>query len=184
MGWRGTAVLAILIVIVGAYLWLTEEPQLPDAPSTAFGQGTPVPPQTIRHLLDFQPADTLAIELEQSNERRSVTRADSGWTGATNPAGIEDFLRNLVQLGILADIPAGAADLIEYGLEPPQSVVRLRLRGHSEPLILQIGNRNPATTGVYARIGETGPVVLAGALLTWEFEKAFKAIDANGAGNS
>lgn len=178
MSWRGTAVLTLLLVIVGAYVWFEEAPpQGPGTPPTLLGEPRSSAPATAAsRLLDFNPDDVVAIHLEQDRQTRETARAGDTWQGVARPAAINDFLHNLVGLGKLLDIPADAAELKDYGLQTPHSVVQLHLRGRAEPLIIQIGDRNPATTGVYVRLGSNGPVVLAGALMAWEFDKAFRAL--------
>lgn len=180
MGWRGTAILALVIVVVGAYLWFDKAPpEQPGAPSALFGEPPPrEPTKPVQHLLDFTPADVIGVELEHGGEMRQTERSSAGsWHAApADSRAIDDFLGNLAQLGVLSEISAGPDELTEYGLQPPKSVLRLQLRGHAVPLILEIGDHNPATTGVYVRIGESGPVALAGALVAWEFDKAFRAL--------
>jgi hypothetical protein len=179
MGARGTLILALLVVIVGAYLWLEEVPP-PEAgrsTGTLLGQpGAGDPNQPVRHILDVRPAEVVAIRLERDGTTRATQRSGNTWSNAANPAAINDFLENMVPLAVLMDIPADAADLRLYGLDPPRSVLQLQVSGRSTPLVLQIGNRNPSVTGVYVRLGEDGPVVLAGALVAWEFDKAFRAL--------
>jgi hypothetical protein len=177
MGMRGTLVLALLLVVVGAYLWFEEaQPEERGSTATLLGEPRGVDPnQPVRHLLDFQPADIVGVQLERDGSTRQTTRSGDTWTGAENPAAIEDLLKNLAQLPALADIPADATELRDYGLEPPHGVVHLQRRGQSA-LVLQMGDRNPSVTGVYARLGEDGPVVLAGALVAWEFDKAFRSL--------
>jgi hypothetical protein len=66
---------------------------------------------------------------------------------------------------------AEGAGLAEYGLAP--AVERLRVlddTGH-ELIALDIGNRNPAWTGVYARRAGSADVLLVGSLLRWELDK-------------
>lgn len=178
MGWRGTVVLAVLIAAVGAYVWFEagppEQPLLPA--DTLLGEPRMVDPnQVIRHLLDFEPADVTGVRLERDGVVRASERANDTWTATSNPGAVNDFLQNLAQLAVVMDIPAGPTELQEYGLQPPHSVVRLQTR-EPQPLVLLIGDRNPSVTGAYARIGEQGPVVLAGALVLWEFDKAFRAL--------
>jgi uncharacterized protein DUF4340 len=179
MGVRGTVILALLIVAVGTYVWLEGTP--PEAPgrSTDALLGEPKafdPNKPVRHLLEYQPAEVSSIRLERGGQIRATERSGETWTTTSNPAAITDFLANLAQLAVVMDIPAGAAELRDYGLDPPQSVVRLQTRGQPTPMVLQIGDRNPSVTGVYVRVGEDGPVLLAGALVTWEFDKAFRAL--------
>jgi hypothetical protein len=178
MGWRGTATLMLLLAVVGAYLWFEEAPRKEALrPGTLLGEPRVAEPvAAARHLFDFDPGDVVAVRLQHQGEARQAERSGETWEGASDSGSISDFLPSLAALGVLMDIPAGPGDLKDYGLEPPRSVLELRLRNRTAPLVLLIGDRNPATTGVYARLGENGPVVLAGALVAWEFEKAFKAL--------
>jgi hypothetical protein len=177
MGWRGTAVLAVTAVVLGIYLWFEQTPHN-NAPGSRGTLGAPwrQPTAPMQPLLKFTPAEVTAIRLDHGGRTVETERRGGGWRRTEPPGAIDDFLQNLKQLAVLSEIPASAGDLKDFGLQPAQSILQLRLRGRA-PLVLQIGDRNPATTGVYVRIGE-GPVVLAGALVEWEFEKAFRALSA------
>jgi len=177
MGWRGTVVLLVLIVAAGTWLWLESTPPVTLRPDALSGNqsGREAPPP-IEHVLDFDPAAVVGVRLERAGEIRHSEREGGEWHGVENPTLLDDFLHTLSTIGVLSEIPADQAGLEEYGLHPPHSIVELRLRGQQAPLVLQIGDRNPPTTGVYVRAGDNPRVVLAGALVTWEFEKAFKIL--------
>jgi hypothetical protein len=180
MGVRGTLILALLIVVAGAYVWFEETPSAAPGRATDTLLGEPKafdPNQPVRHLLDYQPADVWRIRLEHDGQTRTTERSGGTWTMTSSPGAITDFLGNLAQLPVVMDIPAGTAALRDYGLDPPQSVVRLQTHRQPAALVLQIGDRNPSVTGVYVRIGKDGPVVLAGALVAWEFDKAFRTLE-------
>lgn len=182
MGWRGTIILALLSAAVGAYLWVEKvPPQEHGRPPTLLGEPRVVEPERqVRHVLDYDPADVVAVRLERDGHAREAKRSNGRWQGSTKPGTVSDFLTSVAQLTIILDIPDGTKQLTDYGLQPPQDVLHLQLRNRAAPLVLQIGDRNPAVTGVYVRIGENGPVALAGALLLWEFEKAFDALSEAG----
>jgi len=63
------------------------------------------------------------------------------------------------------------ADLAEYGLAPAVEHLRVLDDTGHELIALDIGNRNPAWTGVYARRAGTADVLLVGSLLRWELDK-------------
>ncbi len=175
MSWRGTLTLALLAIILGAYVWFGQ----PAGEETMRGAEILEAPQrqpttALPPLLEFTPADITAIRLQHDGRTLEVARQDGGWRQTQPPQAIEDFLRNLSRLAVLSEIPATGGDLKDYGLQPARSLLELQRREHP-PLMLQIGDRNPATTGVYARV-DNGPVVLAGALVEWEFQKIFKAL--------
>lgn len=175
MGWRGTAGLAVIAVVLGIYLWF-EKPPGNSVPRSGDVLQAPQrqPTAPVRVLLRFTPAAVIGIRLEHGGRTVEAQRGAGGWRSTEPPGAIDDFLHNLTQLAVLSEIPATAGDLKDFGLQPAQSVLQLRVRDRG-PLLLQIGDRNPAATGVYVRVGD-GPVVLAGALVEWEFEKAFRAL--------
>jgi hypothetical protein len=177
MGWRGTAGLAVMAVILGIYLWFEQPPGrgVPRAGDTLSAPRRQ-PTAPAQPLLEFTPAEVTGIRLDHGGRTVEAQRRAGGWRSTEPPGAIDDFLHNLTQLAVLSEIPTTTGDLKDFGLQPAQSILRLQVR-HRGPLVLQIGDRNPATTGVYVRVGD-GPVVLAGALVEWEFEKAFRALSA------
>jgi hypothetical protein len=177
MGWRGTAGLAVIAVVLGIYLWFEQPPQNnePGSHNTLEApQRQPTAP--VQPLLKFTPAEVTGIRLEHGGRTVEAQRRNGMWRNTVPPGAIDDFLHNLTQLAVLSEIPATTGDLKDFGLQPAQSILQLQARDRG-PLVLQIGDRNPATTGLYVRVGD-GPVVLAGALVEWEFEKAFRALSA------
>jgi len=185
MSWRGTVVLLVLIVAAGAYLWFEGTPPDAGRPASPLGaQPAREAAEPIQHVLLFDPTTVVAVYLEHEGKVRHAERDRSEWQGLENPAAIDDFLHNLATVGVLTEISADdQSDLKEYGLRPPRSIVQLHIRGAATPVVLQIGDRNPATTGVYVRVGESARVILAGALVTWEFDKVFKTLADAPAGN-
>ena len=176
MGLRGTLVLALLVVLGVAYLWVEGPPPTSPQPDPLFGSAAGVEPtHPITRLLEFSPEEITQITLARAGKQLSAQRTGQSWTETTPPGAIADFLHNLTGLGELMRLDASPDDLLHYGLDPPQAEVELA-RQSGPPLVLLIGDRNPPATCAYVRIGRTGPVVLAGALVVWEFDKAFKAL--------
>ncbi|MFI5396855.1 MAG: DUF4340 domain-containing protein [Candidatus Binatia bacterium] len=177
MGWRGTVILALLVLALGTYLWFEPAPPRDlSRPDEVAGEvPTREPTKAMSPLLDFTAADVAGIRFERGGRALETERAGGNWQETEPPGAIEDFLRTLGQMSRLAEMPTTGAELKDYGLQQPRETLQLRLRHQAEPLVLQIGDHNPATTGVYVRVGN-GPVLLAGALLDWEFDKAFKAV--------
>jgi len=177
MGWRGTATLLLLLVVVAGYLWFEEAPpKEPEPPPTLLGEPRRVDPSPAQPLLKIEPSAVVAIQIARQGTTRHTERTGGSWQGAADPRSMDDFLVNVTGLGALMEIPAEPGDLKDYGLAPPRSVLELRLRDQPAPVVVQIGDRNPATTGVYVRLDESGPVFLAGALMAWEIDKAFNAL--------
>lgn len=178
MGWRSTIVLTLAVILIGGYLWFEDMPTTtPVRPGSIEAQPPHAEPaEAVHKLLDFQPTDVVELQLQRADQTRTVKRQGGNWQGADDPAVINDFLHSISTLGVLADIPASAKELADYGLDPPHGVIEVHLDKQAVPLILQIGDRNPPTTGVYVRFGNNGPVALAGALVEWEFDTVFKRL--------
>ncbi|MBI3387377.1 MAG: hypothetical protein HY027_06515 [Deltaproteobacteria bacterium] len=178
MGARGTIALALLVALGAA--WLVYEGAPPDDPrasaGTLLGEPREIDPNNpTARLVNFIPADIQMVTLVRGGKRLITTRIGTIWSGAPTPNLIPDFLDSLAQLGELMCLEAGPAQLHEYGLDSPQGEIELRpITG--EPVLVLLGDRNPPATGAYVRIGRSGDVVLAGALILWEFDKAFKAL--------
>lgn len=174
MGWRGTVVLAILVALAATTFLLSERPapQLPD--STLLGeprflqQETPSP-----RLIEFNPADVSQITLGFGDEVVTVERLGTTWRGAADARHLDDFL-NAVRDATVISTFEGEGQLEDYGLDAPMRRVLLHT-DRGDPIVLYVGERNPAGTAVYVRTDD-GPVSLAGALLVWEFDKAFAAV--------
>ncbi|HUI24635.1 MAG TPA: DUF4340 domain-containing protein [Candidatus Kryptonia bacterium] len=176
MGVRGTLVLALLVACGAAYLWLEGPPPEARPQDELFSGGTGAEPtQPIRPLLEFAPEEITRITLTRDGKSLVAQLENGTWPQTTPPDVIADFLHNLTGLAELMRIEAGTDELHHYGLEPPQAEIELTRRD-GVPLVLLLGEHNPAATGAYVRIGRDGPVVLAGALVVWEFDKAFKAL--------
>jgi hypothetical protein len=69
---------------------------------------------------------------------------------------------------VVAETPS---DLAEYGLAAPRATVSLRLQGASEPLVLQVGDKTPDGSAVYARVPTAARVFTIPAYLEGSFTK-------------
>jgi hypothetical protein len=176
MGRRTTVLLLLIILGVGAVLWIEEPPpEVPAQVPNLLGEPRLRDPSDFVPLLPFQPAETVTIRIRSGDVDFSAQRSAEGWTGSGRQSRIEDFLRNLSDLGRITEIPAAEGDLAEYGLQNAGIVLELSLAGEGAPLVLEIGDQNPAGTGIYARVNRRGPVILAGSLLSWEIDKLLRS---------
>jgi hypothetical protein len=83
---------------------------------------------------------------------------------------IDDLLAALATIRPMDALPEGAPDLTDYGFG--SAATTLAVSAGAAPIVqLQVGDRNPAWTGVYVRRTGSAEVLLVGALLHWELEK-------------
>lgn len=173
MGWRGTLILAILAAAAGGLYLLTPAPpeELPDA--TLLGEPRYRDPEApVIPLIEFDPAQVEAMTLGFRDEVVSVARMGERWRGADDDRNLADFLAQLARAGRIAVVEEG--ELAEFGLAAPERRILLEM-GQGKNMVLLLGDRTPAGTAAYVRTAD-GTVAIAGALLLWEFDKAFAAI--------
>ena len=183
---RGTVVLWGVAAALGAYLWLTQPPARHGPEHEPAGSTEPP-------LLDFRPADVTGLAVASAEGTLALRREGSGWRDDRgfpwpSPGLIETVLETLAGTRAIAGIEDAPANPGDYGLDPPQwsitvAVSQTPVGGGSDPrsgeapgsLTLLVGDRNPAWTGVYARVPPAERVVLIGSVLPWELDKLLGA---------
>jgi hypothetical protein len=177
MGWRGTLALVLTLLIASAWLYheVAGEGAGLSWESVVGGPGQP-PSEQVVHLLSFSPDEIIAVKLERDGRVWRTDRRADGWSGVTQPHAIDDFLGELLELAEIMPIDVPPKGLGDHGLAPPEGVIELLSRNRP-PIILLLGSHNPPATGTYAQLGLGGRVVLTGALATWEFDKAIRALN-------
>ncbi len=97
------------------------------------------------------------------------------WTDGTGRPWRDDAVADLV--GTLASlrpvmiVDEAPREPAEYGLGPGAPRLAVATAGGGSVLVLEIGERNPAGTGIYARRDGRPEVMLLGGILTWELGK-------------
>lgn len=181
MGWRGTLGLALLVLAATTWAWLDIRSDLRHGKSfqeLVSPRGTP-PAEGVEKLLSFEPKEIRTIHLRRGSLTLQTTRADGSWTDTTRPDLLDDFLHNLLDLAVIMRFDVAPSDLPSHGLAPPRGEIDL-IRDDGPPIELRLGDSNPPATGLYVQLGRSGRVVLTGALIQWEFEKAVNALTDTG----
>jgi hypothetical protein len=168
---RGTAALIVVLVAVVAYVWLVEVRRRGATPVASAPEEAP--------LLAVPAARVARVELAEGETRRVAVRRAGGWTDESGQAwqgeAVADLLETLGTLAPVMVVDPEPEDPGDYGLGPEATHLRL-VAGDGQTLLdLEVGERNPAWTGVYARLGQRREVVLVGAVLHWELEKLHAA---------
>jgi len=163
---RRTALLVGVLAVLVGYLWLFElRPRRP---------GVPVPAEAPA-LLPVAPGAVARVELVESGRRMTAERAGEGWTdGSGRPwhgDAVHDLLETLAGLRPVMLVDADPGRPADYGLGADAGRLALFASADRPLLTLELGDRNPAWTGVYARRAGSREVMLLGAVLTWELNK-------------
>jgi hypothetical protein len=174
---RGTLLLVAGLLLAAGWLYYDVTGGQPGASwRTIFEEpAPPLPAGDLKRLFSFNASDVTAIRVQRAGRTLELRRGADGWSGVPRQSDADDFLAGVAELAEIIPIDATADGLAALGLAPPQGSIELTRRD-APPLLLQIGDRNPPATGVYARVGSDGPVVLTGALLLWNIDKLERAM--------
>jgi hypothetical protein len=162
---RGTLLLGTVLVVLAGYLWLGAS-RSATAPAAA-PEGPP--------LLTVPAARVTRLELQAEDRSVIAVRGPNGWTDANGQPwatdAVSDAIDALASLRPVMVVDPEPENPADYGLGPGAVHLRLLDAAGRSLLALELGERNPAWTGVYARVGSAREVVLIGAVLHWELEK-------------
>jgi hypothetical protein len=125
--------------------------------------------------VDAGKIDELEIKSE-AGERTTLQRKGSDWTivqpapAPTDQATVSGITSNLASMEIQRVIDENPGDVAEFGLATPRVEVAFKAGGQQHRL--QIGQKTPAGTDVYARLGDQKRVFLVSSFLEGTFNKS------------
>ncbi len=165
---RGTALLIGVLLALVAYIWLAEvQPRRHAARQDVTAGAAP--------LLSVPSAAVARVALEERGARLTALRHERAWLDEEGRSWRGDAVSGLVDaLGSLRPVMVVERDPVEpaeYGFGPDALRLELSAEGGQPVLALELGQQNPSSTGVYARVAGRREVVLIGALLRWELDK-------------
>jgi hypothetical protein len=155
MRWQTTAVVALLLALVGGFyvydLWYL-------TPAREKGESEK------NRLWTVEAKDIEEVVLERSPDTVRLKRAGEGWqmlepvraTGAK--AAIEDVIASIANAKMDREVAAAPSALQEFGLDKPATRVKLTVKGKTEPLSLGLGATSPTGVWVYAKKPEAPAV--------------------------
>jgi hypothetical protein len=160
---RGTFALLGVLALVAVWLALELRPRWAPSPSGA------------EPLLAARPGDVTAVVLSTREQRLAAVRQGGDWADDEGrrwaPAAVRDVVDTLAELRPVMVVDPDPPDAGEYGLTRGATHLRLAGADGRTVLALELGERNPAGTGVYARREGRREVLLVGAILAWELDK-------------
>ncbi len=155
---RKVAALLSLWALLSAYYFVFErEPVAEPLPEQA------APPSVI----DVPASRVSAIEVRSPGRAIRATRSGSSWTvegtaGRVTGDLVEALLASLCEAPVVQVVGTARGAMADFGLDPPSVVISLRLQERDGETTIELGERNPARTAVYARVRGKDEVVLVG----------------------
>ena len=150
MRWQTTAVLAVILVALGAFYYVYEIRLGPDREKAEGRKG---------RVFTVEPADVAEVDLKRPDSTVKLKRQDDGWqvlepVNARGDRGaVDETLTSIVTARMDREIDADPKALGDYGLDRPAAEATLRLKDGKQ-IGLTLGAKSPTGVWVYAR--ETG----------------------------
>src|SRR5947208_1114940 len=150
MRWQTTAVVAVVLLALGAFYYVYEIKGGPARAKVEAQKG---------RLWTVDAGDVTEVELKRSGEVVKLKREADGWqilepvTARGDRAKVDETLTTLTTARVDREIESAPKRLDQYGLDTPAADITLRLKDGRQ-LGLQLGAKNP--TGVWAYAREAG----------------------------
>jgi uncharacterized protein DUF4340 len=166
-GLKSTLVLFLVLVGLGAYIYFVDSKK-------PVGEGEKR--DKVFTGVTSEDIEELEIKAEDGAKSR-LKKADGKWTivdpvAADTDAGeISSITSSLSDTEVQRVVDENPKDLKAFGLDPPRLEVGLRTKGQTEFKRLQIGNKTPTGSDLYARTPDKNRVFLVSSFLDSTFNK-------------
>lgn len=161
MRWRTTVVLALVLVGLAVFYYVSEVRQAPERERAEAERGRLWP--------GLEAGQVEEVVVTRAGTEVRLRRTAQGWRlvapveAATDGRAVDEVVRALVALRVEREIEPDPARAAEFGLDRPAVEVRFRARG--EERRVRLGARSPTGGGVYAQADDRAGVVLVGGAL-------------------
>lgn len=147
MRWQTTAVLAVILVALGAFYYVYEVRWGPEREKAETRKG---------RVFAAESADVTAAEIRRQTETIRAVREGDGWrldapvATRGDRGALEEMLTTVTTAKMDREIAAAPASLADFGLERPAATITLTLKD-GKRLGLLLGSKNPTGVWVYAK---------------------------------
>jgi hypothetical protein len=150
---RNTAILAVIVAALGAYLYVVERPAVERESET-------------KTLLDFEPEAAVGIVLEYPDRSITLAKVDGSWKITSpreleaDPAAVQNLLKATAEAEEKRVADEKPADVAKFGLSPPAATIRVELEGGKKLPAIAVGGSTPIGFNAYVRRGDEPAVLL------------------------
>jgi hypothetical protein len=160
MRWQTTAVLAVVLAILGAFYYVYEVRMAPDREKVEARKG---------RIFTIETADVTEAIVERTADTVRVKRDGDGWQllsptkARADRATVDELLTTMVTARSDRELLASptASQVAEFGLDKPAARVTLMLKDGGRRT-MALGGKSPTGTWVYAREGDKPAVIVTG----------------------
>ena len=159
MSWKTLTVLVLLAAGLGGFLVYDSYYLTPKREKATSAKD---------RLWTIEPKDVETLTIKRKDDTVKLKRAGEGWEmlepvkTRANAGVVNEVVTGLATARVDREIDPNPAKPAEFGLEPPEAMVTLEVKGQAAPLSLAVGGKSPTGVWVYAREGSKPAVVVIG----------------------
>lgn len=153
MRFRNTAILAVIVAALGAYLYFVERPAVEREAEK-------------KTLLDFEPDQAVGIVLEYPDRSIELAKVEGVWKIKTpreldaDASAVQNLLKAAAEAEEKRVAEENPSDVSKFGLSPPAATIRVELEGGKKLPALVVGGSTPIGFNAYVRRGDEPAVLL------------------------
>jgi hypothetical protein len=152
---RTTIILAVLVGLVGWYfVWSERQPK----PETGNPKLVPFDEKAMEEVIIARDGTTIALRRE-GDAWRMTQPVDA----KTDRGPVATLVSSLALARIERTVEEKAANLAEFGLDPPAMTITVKAKDKPQPVTLHLGKNSPTGSWVYAKTGDSPAVLLLSA---------------------
>jgi hypothetical protein len=158
MRWQSTAILAVVLVALGAFYYVYEIRLGPEREKTEGRKG---------RVFTAEPADVTEMDIKRPDGVVKLKRDGDGWQilepvkGRGDRGPIDETITSVVTARMDREIEAAPKALADFGLDKPAAEITARLKD-GKSLGLLLGAKSPTGVWVYAREADKPAVFVVG----------------------
>ena len=159
MSWKTLTVLVVLAAGLGGFLLYDSYYLTPRREKAQSAKG---------RLWTIEPKDVETLTIKRKDDTVKLKRAGDGWEmlepikTRASAGAVNETVTGLATARVDREIDPNPAKPADFGLDPPETMVTLEVKGQAAPLTLAVGGKNPTGVWVYAREGSKPAVVVIG----------------------
>jgi len=174
---KGTLLLIVVLVALSSFFYIYEIKGA--AKRKQAEEGRKKEEWLKSQIFPYQVQDFKKIRIMKDNKTILYQRKEQVWwmKEPLNIKGdekaVDDIIRSIIGVVETDPVTDNPSDLVQFGLNRPQMEISVWLEGKEEEMTLLLGNDNPTSITLYAKMGDSPRVFLVGSLIRWELKKEF-----------
>ena len=174
---KGTLLLIVVLVALSSFFYIYEIKGA--AKRKQAEEGRKKEEWLKSQIFPYQVQDFKKIRIVKDNKTILYQREEQVWLMKEpmnikgDEKAVDDIIRSIIGVVETDPVTDNPSDLVQFGLNRPQMEISVWLEGKEEEMTLLLGNDNPTSITLYAKMGDSPRVFLVGSLIRWELKKEF-----------